>query len=91
MKQAIIRSIILIALFISTSLFPWWLVFVLCGISALLIDNFFEVIVIGLFYDIQYHIPGMHWYATFINTAIIIGIFIISFIVQKITRRPKFL
>lgn len=91
MKQAIIRSIILIALFISTNLFPWWLVFVLCGISALLIDNFFEVIVIGLFYDIQYHIPGMHWYATFINTAIIIGIFIISFIVQKITRRPKFL
>lgn len=91
MKQAIIRSIILIALFISTSLFPWWLVFVLCGISALLIDNFFEVIIVGLFYDIQYHIPGMHWYATFINTAITIGIFIISFIVQKITRRPKLL
>jgi low affinity Fe/Cu permease len=64
---------------------------VLCGISALLIDNFFEVIVIGLFYDIQYHIPGMHWYTTFINTAITIGIFIISFIVQKITRRPKLL
>ncbi len=91
MKQAIVRCIILIALFISANLFPWWLVFVLCAIAALLIDNFFEIIAIGLFYDIHYHIPGMHWYATFINTAIMLGIFIVSFIVQKITRRPKFL
>ncbi|HQV64791.1 MAG TPA: hypothetical protein PKZ56_00980 [Candidatus Paceibacterota bacterium] len=91
MKQAIIHSIILIALFISTNLFPWWLVFVLCGICALLIDNFFEIIAIGIFYDVQYHVPGMHWYATFINSAIMVGIFLISLFVQKITRKPTFL
>lgn len=90
MKQIALRIGILIGLFISTSIIPWWAVFILCAIAVLCIDNFFEIISIGLFYDIYYHIPGLVWYLVAINTLIMIGMYIVSLLIQKLTQRPKF-
>lgn len=90
MKQIALRIGILIGLFISTSIIPWWAVFILCAISVFYIDNFFEIISIGLFYDIYYHIPGLAWYLVAINTLIMIGMYIVSLLIQKLTQRPKF-
>lgn len=90
MKQIALRIGILIGLFISTSIIPWWAVFILSAISTLYIDNFFEVISIGLFYDIYYHIPGLVWYLVAINTLIMACIYAVSLLIQKLTQRPNF-
>ncbi len=91
MKQTALRYGILIGLFISTSIFPWWAVFALSAIAAFLIEDFFELIVIGLFYDIRFHMPGAHWYMSIIHTVILVVIVVVAFFIQKITRRPSLL
>jgi hypothetical protein len=61
----------------------------LCGIAALIFDNFFEIIALGVMYDIRFHAPGTPWYFAALHTVILVVLFVISVVVHKLTRKPK--
>lgn len=88
MKYILSRYFWLVLLFLSIAILPWWLVMILCAIFTTVFQNSFEIIAIGLFYDIRFHVPGMHWYLVGLHTLITIGIFVVISVIQKLTRKP---
>lgn len=91
MKGLMIRMGALIILLIISSLFPWWITLIFSVITAFLIDNFFELIFIGIFYDVFFHVPGSVWYMSIIHTIIYISIILGTIILQKIVYKPTIL
>jgi hypothetical protein len=50
-SNTIIRILILLSVFIS----PWWVAVILACAGVFYFDRFYEIILIGLFFDILYH------------------------------------
>jgi hypothetical protein len=90
MKSLVIRAGIFFGLIVIGSLFSWWATAIMALIAAFFIESFFEIIAIGLYYDLLFHIPGNPWYGQFLHTLIFLVIVIITVIIQKITRKPHF-
>ena len=91
MKHVLLRIAVLIGLFLCVSVFPWWAVMVFAFVAAMLFENYYEVIALGILYDVQFHVPGIHWYLAGLSTLITIAIVIVSVIIQKVTQKPKIL
>lgn len=91
MKEIVIKYVVFVVLLLLIGFCPVWLVMILAGIAALVFDNFFEIIAIGLIYDIRFHVPGAPWYLLGLHTIIVIAIFVVTVVIHKITRKPKLL
>jgi hypothetical protein len=68
-------------------LLPWWAVFVFGFFGALMFQYYFEIILIGIAYDLIFNISMVSWYQSGWHTLIAIGIFIISVLFGKIIRK----
>lgn len=89
MKEFVIRVSSIIFLLISSTLFPFWVVGFFGLIMTFIFDNFFEIIVIGMVYDIVFHIPGTPWYVWGMHTVTTVVVYTIIVIIQKNTRKPQ--
>lgn len=89
MKEFVRRTVCFIGLLIGISVFPWWVVGILCLVFSFWFDNFFEIIVIGIVYDVTFHTPGTHWYLWGIHTVAAVMVYVIMIIIQKNTRKPE--
>jgi hypothetical protein len=82
------RFLFIILLVAAFFLFPWWVVFILGIIGSLLFNNFFEIILLGIMYDVYFHIPGLPWYKSIMYILMSIGIFFVVMIIKKLVRKP---
>lgn len=91
MRGLIIRATLFVMIMIIGSLFSWWAAVIFAVISAFFVENFFEIIFIGVLYDILFHVPGSSWYMSVFHTGIFIGIILAMVGVQKIMHKPVIL
>ena len=89
MKEFVNRLISVIVLLLGITIFPVWLIGILGVIFAFIFDNFFEILIVGIVYDIALHVPGSPWYLWVIHTGVAIIIYLIMIIIQKNTQKPE--
>lgn len=89
MKEFINRLIWFVALLFMSSLFPWWFVVLFLVALSFIFDNYFEVIIIGIVYDILFFSPGLPWYISISHTGVTLAIYWIMMAVHKYTRKPN--
>ncbi len=90
MNTFLSRSLFVTALLISILFLPWWVVFIVAAIGCFWFDRFFEIIILGVVYDIWFHIPGISWYHAAWHTILAIAIYLGVFAILKVVRRPVF-
>jgi hypothetical protein len=76
-----------IFLIISIFFFPWWVVFTFGFFGVIVFQNYFEIILIGICYDLLFHGSMLPWYKSIEHTLIALSIFITSLLLKKILRK----
>lgn len=49
---------------------PWWVVLMYTLIGIVIFPWYIEAIFLGLYFDIMYGIPTLHWYTRIIHTIV---------------------
>ena len=51
---------------------PWWVVLMYAIIGIILFPWYLEALFLGLYFDIMYGIPTLHWYARIVHTVLFV-------------------
>lgn len=52
---------------------PWWVVLVYTVLGVILFPWYLEAMFLGLYFDVMYGIPTLHWYERIIHTIIFVA------------------
>ena len=87
MSGFLIKSILIIGIFVATWIFPWWLVVVIAFLVGLAIPGFWELIIVGIIMDILFHDPNISWMLFGLHTMTLVGIVGITTGITSIFRK----
>ncbi len=91
MKEFINRLVWFIVLLFMSSLFPWWLVVLFLVALSFIFENYFEIVLVGVVYDVLFFSPGLPWYISISHTGVAVLIYCAMLLVHKYTRKPNIL
>ena len=81
-KRIIIDLIIVVSVFV----FPWWIPAIISVVALYFIDNFLEIIVVALIYDLLYSSPiGLFGGLQFPTTIVALAIYVAFSVLKKYT------
>ena len=51
---------------------PWWAVLVYATIGIIVFPWYLEALFLGLYFDVMYGIPTLHWYVRIVHTVLFV-------------------
>ncbi len=89
MKSFLKRTGLLILLFLCAMVLPWYVTLGIAFVIGFFVQNFFEIIALGIFYDVLFYSPSLAFYQVIMHTAISCVLFLLIVVITKITTKPK--